>query len=82
MTIKFLFPNCFLGEEKDFLTYCALKLLRGNYISKEEAQVICGSSKDELDALYNNFEKEYIEKCDGPYAGWVFEKDPDLDDML
>ena len=77
MILHFIYPNCFIPNEEEFKLYCAIKLLRGNYITEQEAIKICGySSRQIFGEKANGFEERYKKTCDGPYADWVFLKDP------
>lgn len=79
MIIKYTLPDCFVPNEMSFQIYCAIKLLRGNYITKEEAMKICGFQGQEQKQLmdtYNNFEEAYKKICGRPYTDWEYEEDP------
>jgi hypothetical protein len=71
-------PEIFVPEEKEFQFYCSIKLLKGNYINKEEAMRICGynieSDRDvkKYDEIYRLFEKRYIKMCGKGYCDTDF----------
>jgi len=76
MIIEYNLPNCFVPEEQEFQIYCAIKLLKRNYINKDEALNMCGCSKDVFEKLYSSFEKRYKKICGRSYTDWEFEEDP------
>jgi hypothetical protein len=81
MILKVKVPNIFVPEEREFQMYCALKLYKGNYISKEEAINMCGYSEiNEINLKKFNelcilFEKRYIKMCGDGYADSDFYDD-------
>ena len=68
MIIKVRFPNNFVPEEKEFQIYCALKLFKSKYITKEEAIKMCKNNEETFNMLYNYFENKYIKMCGYGYA--------------
>ena len=81
MNLSFKLPDCFVPEEKEFQVYCAIKLYKGKYITKEEAVKMCGYNINESDTkkfeqLYAMFEKRYKKICGYGYADGDFKNDP------
>jgi len=60
MIIRINLPDKFVPDEKEFLYYCAIKLLKNNYINKTEAMNIMGINDDNMfNNLYIHFENRY-----------------------
>ena len=79
MNISYIFPDCFVPEEKEFQIYCAIKLLENNYISIGEAKKICGYidfDENKFIELCHNFKKRYKKICGRAYTDWEYEEDP------
>ena len=82
MILKIKIPNEFVPTEIEFQMYCAIKLLKGKYISKEEAMKMCGLQEineinnTKFDQIYTLLEKRYIKMCGYGYADSDF-----IDDM-
>jgi len=77
MIVEIKLPEDFVPEEKEFQAYCAIKLYKGKYITKEEAIKMCGYSINENDTkkfeqLYAIFEKRYKKLCGCGYADGDF----------
>jgi len=74
MNIKINLPNIFVPMENEFQLYCAIKLYKGNYITKEEAMYLCGlkevndNNVTRFNNLYHNIEKRYIKQCGDGYS--------------
>ena len=78
MIIKVNLPDVFVPEQIEFQMYCAIKLLKRKYISKEEAMKMCGFSdinetnNRKFDELLILFERRYKKLCGDGYADGEF----------
>ena len=74
MTTKLRMPDNFVPDENEFRIYCAILLLKKNYITREEAIKMCGYSqinettKSLFSKLFDNFEKKYLKMCGMGYS--------------
>jgi len=79
--MKVKVPDIFVPEEKEYQMYCAVKLYKGKYINKEEAENMCGFDKNNknkeqiFDELLNKYEKRYKKLCGDGYADGDFRED-------
>jgi hypothetical protein len=76
IVLKFLLPDCFIPEEREFQIYCAIKLIKGKYINKKEAMPIIGYPEEIFNDLYLLFEDRY-KKISGSYNDTVYKDDPE-----
>jgi len=78
MKISFSFPGCLVPTEKEFQIYCAIKLLKGEYIDKAEAVKMVGVESEKIfDKLFVSFEKFYKKLSGRAYTDWEYEEDPE-----
>ncbi len=77
MILKYKLPDDFVPENNEFCLYSAIKLLKGNYISKDEAVKMAGCNGKLFDNAYANssFEKRYKKICGEGYADGDFERE-------
>jgi len=81
MILKISVPEAFVPEEREYQIYCAIKLFKGEYVTKEEAVEICGYGKlnketeEKFKAVYGAFEKRYKKICGYGYADGDFQED-------
>ena len=74
MKTYIIVPKKFVPVEKEFQMYCAIKLYKGKYITKEEAIQMCGYDKinkkteDVFQEIYNIFEQKYKKMCGKGYC--------------
>ena len=77
MTVSFTLPDCFDPSEIEFQIYCAIKLLKGNYINKEEAiEMSSLKSEESFNKFFATFEVLYKKLCGRAYTDWEYEEDP------
>jgi hypothetical protein len=77
MTVNFFLPDCFDPTEREFQIYCAIKLLKGGYIDKQEAVKMCFlESEESFDNFFSSFESVYKKLCGRAYTDWEYEEDP------
>ena len=86
MIISIKVPDEFVPEENEYRGYCAIKLFKGKYITKEEAIKMCGyarvneTTEKIFNVLYTTFEKKYKKMCGPGYADEDFLDDIKLEE--
>ncbi|MDR0314285.1 MAG: hypothetical protein LBI14_11910 [Treponema sp.] len=78
--LKFLLPDCVVPEEREFQIYCAIKLLNGKYITKDEAVQMSGYPEAIFDDLFIVFEARYMKMCRYGYSDVQYKEDQEEDE--
>ena len=78
MLVDFKLPDVFVPEERDFCLYCAVKMFKGNLISRDEAIRMANVNTKMFDEALSVFEKRFAKIAGDELVDSAFMEDKDF----